>query len=636
MDVKYIPSDWEKMKDGIGDLIGLGRWGKGLIDNLIDLNDNLEDAEGDIAKYDSDGVISFHHTSQKSKYQGLFEDFEVLHSFAGKVGDIVDRAIDQPFYKDMDAFVEAMRDLTISNYTTKNRIGATETQFVYGVYGASQSLEVPKTEISIDDLFSGDNFYAGQMKLEYGAWKELNPEQDFSQEEYRQAALNTRVFQYESIRNQQENKEFWVQLGALVVIVGATLICPPAGMALGAAYGAMELSSAVSGKDWVSGRELGTGERWFRGVLAPLDIVPGVNGLTKFSSAVRLAHVGDTVGGLGKVGFHQGITHIDSMIKTAGQQSATRLKNASAAIKDTANVVKNKLAMDTIRAGRLADTVITGIKNTIPSPKRLVATATGEKVYMPVDNNHAIENSLSDIISKIDGINLGGVSKKNENSSHLKFNKDGLTPEQLKEYRLKIDKAKAQGNLKAADDARYERYCTEKVSLGEKPLDRSDWDVINERLRKNRVRGREEEIKGRKALEEHLNRPLEDNNTDMVVTYTSSEGHVTRPDSIGRNNKGEIDLVHDHKHKSGEEQVVHNDSQIRAEREMIEDKKNGYHVVTLSSDKPDLRAIPPTPRPSGPLGDKSVIYYTDPQNGKVTHKWEPNPRLPGGGRWKKL
>jgi hypothetical protein len=28
MDVKYIPSDWKKVRDGIGDLIGLGRWGK--------------------------------------------------------------------------------------------------------------------------------------------------------------------------------------------------------------------------------------------------------------------------------------------------------------------------------------------------------------------------------------------------------------------------------------------------------------------------------------------------------------------------------------------------------------------------------------------------------------------------------
>ncbi|MBC6972250.1 ADP-ribosyltransferase [Bacillus sp. Xin] len=165
---------------------------------------------------------------------------------------------------------------------------------------------------------------------------------------------------------------------------------------------------------------------------------------------------------------------------------------------------------------------------------------------------------------------------------------------------------------------------------------RKKWDVINERLRKSQERGGEEEIKGRIALEEHLDRKLENNNAGEVVTYTSSEGHLTRPDSIGRNDKGEIDLVHDHKHKMGEkDQTIHNDRQMRAEREMLE-AENGSHVVTISSDKPDLNGIPPKPRPSGPLGEKSDIYFTDPNSGKVTHKWEANPDLPGGGRWKKI
>jgi hypothetical protein len=420
MDVKYIPSDWEKMKDGIGDLIGLGRWGKGMIDTLKDVSDNLEDAESDIANYDSDGVISFHHTSQKSRYQGLFEDFKVLHSFTGKVGDIVDRTIDQPFYEDMDAFVEAMRDLTISNYTTENRIGATETQFVYAGYGPAQSFEVAKTEVSLEDLFSGDNYYASQMKLEYDAWKELNSDQEFSHKEYQQAILNTRAFEYESIRNQQEDKEFWVQIGALVVIVGATLICPPAGLALGAAYGAMELGSAVSGEDWVSGRELGTSERWIRGLLAPLDIVPGVSGLTKFSSTVRLASAGDTMGQLGlrtgaQGSFRQGVIHIDSMVKTAGQQSITRLKSASSAILDTTNVVKNKLAKDTLEAGRLVDSAIEQAKNITPSRRMgLAIDDAGDvgKVRIPVENTHAVENKLKDVLSKIDGVNLGKSSPK--------------------------------------------------------------------------------------------------------------------------------------------------------------------------------------------------------------------------------
>jgi len=183
------------------------------------------------------------------------------------------------------------------------------------------------------------------------------------------------------------------------------------------------------------------------------------------------------------------------------------------------------------------------------------------------------------------------LTKGTGDSSKANPNNIKLTPEREKYYRMKIDEAKARGR---------------------------------------------EEIKGRKALGEHLNRTLEDNNSGKVVTYTSSEGHLTRPDSIGRNAKDEIDLVHDHKHKiSDKEHVIHNDSQMRDEREMLEDK-SGSHIVTISSDKPDLNGIPPKPRPSGPLGEKSEIYYTDPSGGKVTHKWEGNSRLPGGGRWKKL
>lgn len=141
MDVKYIVADWEKMKDGLGDLIGLGRWGKGMIDELKDLTENLEDAESDIIKYDSDGIISFNHRNKDNKYQELFDDFKVLHDFTGKVGDIVDRTIDQPFYEDIDAFVTAMREATISNYTTKNRIHATEEKAIYQGYGAMHQHE---------------------------------------------------------------------------------------------------------------------------------------------------------------------------------------------------------------------------------------------------------------------------------------------------------------------------------------------------------------------------------------------------------------------------------------------------------------------------------------------------------------
>ncbi|MED4236711.1 ribonuclease YeeF family protein [Priestia megaterium] len=216
--------------------------------------------------------------------------------------------------------------------------------------------------------------------------------------------------------------------------------------------------------------------------------------------------------------------------------------------------------------------------------------------------------------------------------SNTNPNKIKLTPEREIYYRKKIDEAEARGEYDVADDIRYDRYCEET----KKPLDREKWDVRNENLKKITERGREEEIKGRKALGEHLGRKLENNNVGEVVTYTSSEGHLTRPDSIGRNSKGEIDLVHDHKHKiSDKEHVIHNDSQMRAERELAQGK-NGRHVVTISSDKPDLNGIPPKPRPSGPLAKESDIFYTDPSSGRVTHKWEYHPDIPGGGIWIKI
>jgi predicted ribonuclease toxin of YeeF-YezG toxin-antitoxin module len=337
MDVNYLSSDWEKMRSSTKSLIGYGIYGKGIFEHLKKLNKVLEEAEEDIAKYDVDGAISFSHTSQESTYQMLFEKFEILNHFTGKVGDLVDRTIDQPFYEDMDAFVSAMEEATISNYTTTNRIGATEMQTVG--YEPVTVVEVPKTTVSLDDLLSGGNFYSNQMQLEYEEWKKVNPDQDLSQSEFQLARVNMRAFEYESIRDHQENKEFWTQIGALVVIVGVTLLCPPAGLVLGAAYGVMELNSAVSGEDWVSGRELGTGERWFRGLLAPLDILP-VGVFSRFAAnGTKLGRLTDHVGSAAmksgiKEGVQQGTNQIGNIVDGSAKYIPSRLASANAATGD--------------------------------------------------------------------------------------------------------------------------------------------------------------------------------------------------------------------------------------------------------------------------------------------------------------
>lgn len=99
------------------------------------------------------------------------------------------------------------------------------------------------------------------------------------------------------------------------------------------------------------------------------------------------------------------------MVKEAGKTSITRLKSAKAAIKDGSNAMLNKAAKGTIQAERVVDEEIVIAKSMIPSRKRLVVTTTGEKVHMPAENTHAVENKLRGMYSKI-GVNLdGGVTK---------------------------------------------------------------------------------------------------------------------------------------------------------------------------------------------------------------------------------
>lgn len=498
MDVKYIPSDWEKMKTGIGDLIGLGRWGKGMIDELKDVSGNLEDAKSDIDTYDSDGVIDFEYTSQKGKYQELFEDFKVLHHFSGKVSDIVNRTIDEPFYQDMDAFVESIRNLSISTYTTTNRIGATEIRTMYAGYGAQQTLEVPKAKVSLEDLFSGDHYYSQQMKLEFEAWKKLNPNQDFTQREYQLAALNSRDFEYESIKDSQENKEFWGQIAALVVIVGVSLVCLPAGMALGAVYGSLELNSAVSGKDWISGRELGTTERWVRGLLSPLDIVPGVSSIAKFSSTARTINLGKNAALFGmntgvKTTIQRGIVHIDDMVREAGKLTANRLRNASSAIKDGANVMKSKLIKVTIEAADLADEAVTYLKKHSPSLDHLAATPEGQLIRMEPENTHAIGNKVRDLVSKMNGVNVEstkGTGNKIDSDTIKKYIRDieGRTGRELPKNQIE----------KLKEALRNKEY--KKMSPIETAKHRAEFDKV-----KNKVIKEWEENTGQKWPEYNEN-----------------------------------------------------------------------------------------------------------------------------------
>ncbi len=145
-----------------------------------------------------------------------------------------------------------------------------------------------------------------------------------------------------------------------------------------------------------------------------------MSGLAKFSSAVRFANLNKNIGRLGletgfKASVKREVTHIGDMVHEAGKISASRLKSAEAVMKRGSNAMINKVARDTIEAGRVADTVITFVKNAVPFGKRVEVTSIGEKVIMPAENTHTVENKLKDMFTKVMGNNSTKAGKISEN-----------------------------------------------------------------------------------------------------------------------------------------------------------------------------------------------------------------------------
>ncbi len=112
-----------------------------------------------------------------------------------------------------------------------------------------------------------------------------------------------------------------------------------------------------------------------------------------------------------KVRVKREVAHIGGMVHEVGMISASRLKSAEAEMKSRLNAMINKVVRDTVEAGRVADTGITFVKNTVPFGKRVAVTSIGEKVIMPVDNTHLVENKRRGLYAKI-GINpKGGITR---------------------------------------------------------------------------------------------------------------------------------------------------------------------------------------------------------------------------------
>ena len=261
------------------------------------------------------------------------------------------------------------------------------------------------------DILNGNNFFAAKMKASYDRFKQEHSDEKFTFEDYQHAALNTRAFQYESIEDKQQKKEFWrdIIIGiGLVVGTVAAIACPPAApaiIALGATYGALELGSAASGKDWMTGRELGTGERWFRGAFSLLDIVPGVKGLHAFGKAAQAPEAVLKAAQLGtstnlKTAVKQGRPSIQAMLNTAAGKATQRVRQVQASARDVARKALENAKPGIIQAAKKTDELLTSVKN-MKLPGRELVPAEG--VVTGAKNTHSVENSVQKIIQKAEG-----------------------------------------------------------------------------------------------------------------------------------------------------------------------------------------------------------------------------------------
>jgi len=345
-------------------------------DNKYEHADVLfKDSKSEIADKDIDRAISFSPQTYQPEAKPIREKYKKLYNYAKGIGKIIDEKVDEPFYKSIDEYMQQMADMNVSAYTTANTINVQTGPFFY---------RHDKKEIKLTDLYEGDTEYSDNLKAEYEAWKLQNPDVKASQEDYETAALNSGAFEYEGIRAGQEKKEFWFNLIAIGVVVGLTIVCPPAGLVAGAAYTAIDVGGAITGEDLISGRKLSDNERLVRGAFA---IVPGagaaagkalLKNMPALANVIKSAY--KTVENAGGSALKSTLEHARNLGKAHGDQlkftlkhpvlAAVTSKTGQQTVRQSAKFIDNALRPIEVRAVQTnAGNVVTGVERGLPSGK---------------------------------------------------------------------------------------------------------------------------------------------------------------------------------------------------------------------------------------------------------------------------
>ena len=306
------------------------------VEDLVKISEKVQQM---IKERDTDGVVSYTYHDETSTAQTLQSKLSTLERYAENVNNYIKNKIDQPFYEAMDKVGAKLEALSIQQYKTTNKVGYKRTDVLKDAYGNKiGTMQVTPDEIGIDELYKVDSPYKATLQKSYEEFKKSKDYKDhkLTQDQYLMAMHHTRSFEYVSIDDEKANIEMWRDIALGVGVVVLTIFCPPAGAVAGVVVASADMYSAVSGKDWGTGRELDNTERGMRGAFALLDLIPAakyLSSLIKTGKTAGLTAVKTSLKTAIKEGVEQGVKNLDNFkgllknVKGLGDNVLSHIKN---------------------------------------------------------------------------------------------------------------------------------------------------------------------------------------------------------------------------------------------------------------------------------------------------------------------
>ncbi|MGX9134453.1 glycohydrolase toxin TNT-related protein [Rummeliibacillus sp. JY-2-4R] len=474
MKLLYEEEKWIKIANALENVNEVHKYDSkyGKADDLFD------DSKSEIASKDVDGAIHFNPQKYETDATPIRQDYKKLYDYAKGIGKVIDEKVDEPFYKSIDSYIQKMADLNISSYSTANTINVEE-GFIF---------KHDKEKITINDLFETDTTYSKNLKTEFEAWKLQNQDQDISEKDYRLAALNTGAFEYEGIRAGQEKKEFWFNIVAAGLVIGLTIVCPPAGLVAGGIYTAIDVGGAIKGEDLISGRKLSDDERIMRGVFALAPAAGGLGVRSVLKNVPALAKVLTKAAGTLDDAVKPIKNTVDNITTKTKQTAASAIQNAKHLGSQHVNKLQYMLKHPVVAAvtSKSGEATIRKSAKFIdealrPVHVRTVQTTTGDTIGTGIErgeNKGTFSKKADDFIAKMQA----EKELYSESEKGLSYNAKELLkqstckPEELYKYLKNIDEDLAEDYLK------FGKW-TEEIQIPKdsnvlQPNGRIDWSVV--------------------------------------------------------------------------------------------------------------------------------------------------------------